>query len=445
MTKHNLVGTSEYIRLPEISKADFAAKIDTGADSSSMWASDIEQNDNILSYKFFAQGSAYYTGQEYKTDRFKITSVKNSFGHEEVRYKIRLKVKMGKSTYTSWFTLADRSRNSFPILIGKNFLKNRFVVDVSKNYLLGATTDPKKVLVITVKPTEMAEFLDDAKQHNKQAVQYKTVKFEKLLYEVNENETKIINTADSDRDVADYSMIYVKSHWGYPEFAATLADYLIYRSKPFFDKELRNFTSRGKLSESMKLATHGIPVPHLFAGLPKLLEKQADKIVDEIGFPFVFKAASADRGKENYFVSDIETFDLLLEKVDKTEIYLVQKFIPNDGFYRLNVFGHDAKLAIFRAQHPNNNPLKKHLNKPFGGVNTEKIPMKSLPPELTQLAVRASIYMKRDIAGVDIIQDKTNGKCYILEVNSSPQLRTGSFIDEKATEFAKFIDKELKR
>ena len=53
--------------------------------------------------------------------------------------------------------------------------------------------------------------------------------------------------------------------------------------------------------------------------------------------------------------------------------------------------------------------------------------------------------MKRQIAGVDIIQDKTNGKCYILEVNSSPQLRCGSYVDEKAIEFAKFIDKELKR
>jgi len=53
--------------------------------------------------------------------------------------------------------------------------------------------------------------------------------------------------------------------------------------------------------------------------------------------------------------------------------------------------------------------------------------------------------MERQIAGADMIQDKTTGKWYILEVNSSPQMRTGSHIDEKVSEFAQFIDKELGR
>lgn len=443
MTEHKLIGTTEQVYLPDIGKTSFAAKIDTGADSSAIWASDIEQVDDTLSYKFFAPGSANYTGETFQTNRFKLTSVTNSFGHEEVRYKVRLRIKIGKIIYTSWFTLANRSRNSYPILIGKNFLKNRFVVDVSKKHLQ-SRSDDLKVLIISAKPKEIADFLVDVKKQNKLSIEYTTVRFEDLLFDINGNDSKIINT-DKNTDVSDYSLIYVKSHWNYPELAAALAEYLIFKSIPFFDQELRNYTSRSKLSESMKLTTHGIAIPRSFAGYPKLLRSQSEKIIKDLGFPFVLKAASADRGKDNYLVSDINTFNQLIDNASAGDIYIVQKFVPSDGFYRINVFGKDARLVVYRSRYPHNDPLKDHLNKPFGGVNAEMVPTKSLNPDLAQLAVRASIYMKREIAGVDIIQDKNDGKCYILEVNSSPQLRSGSFIDEKASEFARFIDKELKR
>jgi glutathione synthase/RimK-type ligase-like ATP-grasp enzyme len=246
-------------------------------------------------------------------------------------------------------------------------------------------------------------------------------------------------------DIANYSLVYVKSHWNYPELASALAEYLVYKSKPFFDRELSNYTSRGKLSESMKLATHGIPVPRLFAGYPKLIKSQSNKIISDLGFPFVLKSASADKGKDNYFVNDKATFNQLIDKISENDIYIAQAFIPNDGFYRINVFKNEAKLAIYRSRYHSNNPLKDHLNKPFGGINAKIIPIESLGSELVQLAVKSSIYMDREIAGVDIIQNKDDGKYYILEVNSSPQLRSGSYIDEKAAEFAKFIDKELKK
>lgn len=443
--KHNLIGTTELVYLPVIGKASIAAKIDTGADSSSIWASEIEQIEGSLFYTLFAPGSVYYTGRRYQTNQFTLTSVKSSFGHEEIRYKIRLRVKIGKIIYTSWFTLADRSRNNYPILIGKNFLKNRFIVDVSKNYLQSSTDYKFQVLVITAKPNEMADFLTSVKKINNISVNYEAVKFENLLFDINGSLTRVINTADQDKDLADYSLIYFKSHWKYPELASALAEYLIYKSRPFFDSELSNYTSRSKLSESMKLATHFIDVPRSFAGYPKLIKANLDMITSELGFPFVLKSASADRGKNNFLIKDKLAFNKLFEDISPKDIYIAQSFIENDGFYRINVFSKEARLAVFRSQYPNSDPLKSHLNKPLGGINAKNIPIESLAPEIAQLAVRASIYMKRQIAGVDIIQDKVNGKCYILEVNSSPQLRSGSYIEEKATEFARFIDKELKR
>jgi glutathione synthase/RimK-type ligase-like ATP-grasp enzyme len=443
--KQQLIGTTEHIILPEIGKVVFPAKIDTGADSSAIWASDIEQKDGTLFYTLFAPGSMYYTGQRLQTDTFKITSVKSSFGHEEIRYKVRLKITIGKITISRWFSLANRSQNTFPILLGKNFLKNRFIVDVSQNYIHSQHGDVEKVLVITAEPEKMDHFLEEVKKSNEQPLEYKTVTFEKLLFDIHGRLTSVINTGDDNMDVAYYNLTYIKSHWHYPELAAALAEYLIFKNKPFFDQELKNYTSRSKLGEGMQLATHDILVPRTIAGYPVLLKDEIVYIEEALGYPIVIKAASADRGKDNYIVSDREQLVTILEKAEATEIYLAQQFIENDGFYRINVFGKEPRLAVFRSTYPHKDPLKKHLNKPSGGVNATEIPMTDIDPEVAELAVRGAMCMERGIAGVDLVQDKNTKEWYILEVNSSPQLRTGAYIEKKAIEFARFIDKELRR
>jgi len=53
--------------------------------------------------------------------------------------------------------------------------------------------------------------------------------------------------------------------------------------------------------------------------------------------------------------------------------------------------------------------------------------------------------LKREVAGVDVVQDKQTGLWYCLEVNDSPQLTTGAYVDEKQAAFAKFIEDTLRR
>jgi hypothetical protein len=55
--------------------------------------------------------------------------VANSFGHEETRYEVPLRVKVGSKVFTSPFTLADRSKKVYPVLLGRKLLNGRFVVD----------------------------------------------------------------------------------------------------------------------------------------------------------------------------------------------------------------------------------------------------------------------------------------------------------------------------
>lgn len=108
------------------------AKVDTGAYRSSIWATDIREQDGTLYFKLLGSDSEYYTGKELSTKQFKIVKVENSFGDSQRRYSIFLKVKVGGRSIRSNFTLADRAAKTYPALIGRKMLKNRFIVDVSK-------------------------------------------------------------------------------------------------------------------------------------------------------------------------------------------------------------------------------------------------------------------------------------------------------------------------
>ena len=110
------------------------AKVDTGAYRSAIHASDIkvEKRDGkkvltctLLGHQTSPQSCPF------ETTRFSTVSVTNSFGREEKRYEVQLRVKLGAKVFNTSFTLADRSKNLFPILIGRKLLKGRFMVDVN--------------------------------------------------------------------------------------------------------------------------------------------------------------------------------------------------------------------------------------------------------------------------------------------------------------------------
>jgi len=108
------------------------AKTDTGADSSSMWASDIKvSKKGTLSFTLFAKGSEYYTGEVIKRKAYRVAIVRSSTGHEQVRYRTEIPVRIAGRVVRAAFYLSDRSRNDFPILLGRRTLNKKFLVDVS--------------------------------------------------------------------------------------------------------------------------------------------------------------------------------------------------------------------------------------------------------------------------------------------------------------------------
>ena len=108
------------------------AKIDTGADSSSVWASKIRINkDGILKFALFGEGSPYYSGKVFKRTDYKVAVVRSSSGHEQIRYRTHFTIAINGRRIKALFNLSDRSNNMFPVLIGRRTISGKFLVDVS--------------------------------------------------------------------------------------------------------------------------------------------------------------------------------------------------------------------------------------------------------------------------------------------------------------------------
>lgn len=129
--KPDIIGSNAFVDIFSIK--NIPAKIDTGADSSAIHASDIKvTRDHILKFKLFAPGSPYYTGKVIKRKDFRVGNYTSSSGHSEIRYRAALPIKLHGRRFRVLFSLTDRSKNKFPVLIGRRTLRNKFIVDVSQ-------------------------------------------------------------------------------------------------------------------------------------------------------------------------------------------------------------------------------------------------------------------------------------------------------------------------
>jgi hypothetical protein len=109
------------------------AKIDTGADRSTIWASGIRvSKDGVLKFKLFDKKSKYYTGRVFRRTDFGIAKVKSSNGQTELRYRTHFTLKIAGKRIKTLFYLADRSGQKFPILIGRKTVNRKFLINVSQ-------------------------------------------------------------------------------------------------------------------------------------------------------------------------------------------------------------------------------------------------------------------------------------------------------------------------
>ena len=126
------IGRADRVDLPEHGLFGVPAKVDTGAKTSAVWASNAHVRGDLLVFTFFGPESPLYTGEEHTAVDFEQVAVSSSSGHTEVRYKLPLLLKVRGKKIRANFTLADRSQQAYPVLIGRNALRGKFLVDVKR-------------------------------------------------------------------------------------------------------------------------------------------------------------------------------------------------------------------------------------------------------------------------------------------------------------------------
>jgi hypothetical protein len=130
-----LVGRSTYVDFPEVGLLNIPTRVDTGARLSSLWAT-AEEKKGVLRVVFLGQGNSQYTGKVHEFSEYEQVVVASSMGHMQTRYKVKLLIKIKGKKIRAQFTLADRSAQVYPVLVGRNVLRGKFIVDVKQGYAL---------------------------------------------------------------------------------------------------------------------------------------------------------------------------------------------------------------------------------------------------------------------------------------------------------------------
>lgn len=136
--KHQLgiIGEVEPVYILPI-KSSFLSRIDTGAQSSSIDAENIKtfERDGKKWVSFSVTNRETNEKQKFEKRIEEIKSIKRINGNEE-RLFVVLDIRIGNQTIKEKFSLAQRDKFDYQVLIGRNILTGRAIVDTSlKNTL----------------------------------------------------------------------------------------------------------------------------------------------------------------------------------------------------------------------------------------------------------------------------------------------------------------------
>jgi hypothetical protein len=133
------IGWREWVSFPDLGIDAVKAKIDTGARSSAIHAIHIET--------FARDGEQWVRWDVHPVQRETEETVeceapihdrrdiRSSSGHDHTRIVVRESVCLGADTFTIDLTLARRDVMGFRLLLGREAIRQRFVVDPGRSYL----------------------------------------------------------------------------------------------------------------------------------------------------------------------------------------------------------------------------------------------------------------------------------------------------------------------
>ena len=138
---YTLAGWREWVSLPGIGVPWIKAKMDTGARTSAIHAFDIEQFEKDgatwVRYSIHPWQKIDVGAVEVESKVHDVRSVRSSSGHAAERFVVMMDVRLVGRTFTAEVTLSRRDELGFRMLVGRQALRQGFVVDPASSYLGG--------------------------------------------------------------------------------------------------------------------------------------------------------------------------------------------------------------------------------------------------------------------------------------------------------------------
>lgn len=138
---YTLAGWREWVSLPGIGVPWVKAKLDTGARSSAIHAFELEEitheGKRWVRFCVHPWQESDEDSVEVRCPVIDVREVRSSSGHAEERFVVPMEVGLVGRTVTAEMTLSRRDEMGFRMLVGREALRQGFVVDPSRSYLGG--------------------------------------------------------------------------------------------------------------------------------------------------------------------------------------------------------------------------------------------------------------------------------------------------------------------
>ncbi|WP_158963127.1 30S ribosomal protein S6--L-glutamate ligase [Myroides fluvii] len=448
-----IVGSEEWCSFSTLNIPAIKARVDSGAKTSALHAVNISpfEKDGEKWVKFDVN-PLQNNGKTIIHCEAKVVDkriVKSSSGSRESRYVIRTILGFGETSWDIELTLTNRDSMGYRMLLGREAMGGRILVDPEKHFLLGQPTVEK-----------LDEYYNKPKEA-KSGLRIGLLASNPELY----SNKRIIEAGElrgHEMHFLNLKYCYMKLDANQPEIhyrgGRVLNDFdaVIPRIRPSMTyygcaltrhfESLKVFSlnsaaaiaqSRDKLFSLQLLLNHGIDIPTTgFANSP-LDTNDLIKMVG--GSPLIVKLLEGTQGKGVVLAETKKAAESVINAFKSLNAnILVQEFIKEANGKDIRCFVVDGKVvaAIQREAVPGEFRANIHLG---GTASVIKV-----TPEEKRIAIRAAKAMNLKVAGVDIIRSAKGP--LLLEVNSSPGLEgiEGATNKDIATEMIKAIEKQVK-
>lgn len=214
--------------------------------------------------------------------------------------------------------------------------------------------------------------------------------------------------------------------------ANVICDYLAKRGTEFIDKALQ-VEGRGedKLSNNYFLSQDKVPV------VPMVSSANWDEIASFVGVPMIAKDIDKQRTEGIFMLKTKEDYDKLINAFPESR-FVFEKFMDIEKEYRLLVMGDKVRTVLAKDKRV----YDFKVSAPEG-IPEEYSDPDSIPADLKAMAVKSAQTLGLQVAGVDLMVEKTSGKPFIIEVNRGPGITNEVEISPELPELAKYLQEKL--